>query len=306
MWLWHNVYIHDRSICTFSLTFILRNQLTCQFTLRHGVVNLLIHLSELPLFNKLSPNLPTAGPVLITGSSEQSPEAVAKQRCWLLPPLPQVGAYTCSIVLQLYNLGSVQPPGLSTWKWRDGMSFQMKRLGKEGTQSLLKGGHWCGCGAPCAVPFPWAVGNTGFLLYVSICLANTGAHLHLDMERKFLSFKSLSLFWSASVTREQIWPLTFQEDEFSLSQPQGLRMPSTGCYPPPAQQSLLGHSKHYSAFFTPCVSVSFISFLPFPPRFILSSMWASWFVEPGYIPVKLESTPFIHPLQLGQKFTSLF
>lgn len=137
------------------------------------------------------------GPVLITGPSEQSPEAVARQRCWLLPPLPQVGAYTCSIVLQLSNLGSVQPPGLSTWKWCDGMSFQMKRLGKESTQSLLKGGHWCGCvgaGALCAVPFPWAVGNSGFILYVSICLANTGAHLHLDMGRKFLSFKSLSLF----------------------------------------------------------------------------------------------------------------
>lgn len=141
----------------------------------------------------------------------------------------------------------------------------MKHLGKEGTQSLLKGRHWCGCvgaGALCALPFPWAVGNTGFILYVSICLANTGAHLHLDMERKFLSFKSLSLFWSASVTRELIWPLTFQEDEFSLSQPQGLGMPSTGCYPPPARQKLLGHSKHYSAFFTPCVSSPSSSFLP--------------------------------------------
>lgn len=66
------------------------------------------------------------------------------------------------------------------------MSFEMKHLGKEGTQSLLKGGHCCGCvgaGALCALPFPWTVGNTGFILYVSICLANTGAHLHLDMER---------------------------------------------------------------------------------------------------------------------------
>lgn len=184
------------------------------------------------------------------------------------------------------------------------LSFQMKRLGKASTQSLLKGGHWCGCvgpGAPCAVPFPWAVGNTGFILYVSICLANTGAHLHLGMGRKFLSFKSLSLFWSASVTSELIWPLTFQEDEFSLSQPQGLRMPSTGCYPPPAQQKLMGHSEHYSAFFTPWVSASFISFLLFPPRFILSSMWASRFVEPWYIPVQLEanlihSFPSIRPI----------
>lgn len=202
------MYIHDRGIYTFFLTFILINQVTYQFTLRHRVVNLPILLSELPLLNKLSPNLPTVGPILITGPSEQSPEAVAKRRCWLLPPLPQVGAYTCSIVLQLYNLGSIQPPGLFTWKWHDVMSFQMKRLGKGGTQSLLKGGHWCSCvgaGAPRAVVFsPWAVGNTGFILYVSICLANTGAHLHLDMERRFLSFKSLSLFWSASVTRDLI------------------------------------------------------------------------------------------------------
>lgn len=106
-------------MCTFFLTFMLINQVTCQFTLWHGIVNLLILLGELPLFNKLSPNLPTGGPVLITGPSEQSPEAVAKQRCWLLPPLPQAGAYTCFIALQLHNLGSVQPPGLSTWEWRD-------------------------------------------------------------------------------------------------------------------------------------------------------------------------------------------
>lgn len=180
------MYIHDRGIYTFFLTFILINQVTYQFTFRHRVVNLPILLSELPLLNKLSPNLPTLGPILITGSSEQSPEAEAKQRCWLLPPLPQVGAYTCS-VLQLYSLGSVQLPGLFTWKWHDVMSSQMKHLGKEGTQSLLKGGPWCGCvgaGAPCAVVFLWAVGNTGFILYVSICLANTGAHLHLDVERK--------------------------------------------------------------------------------------------------------------------------
>lgn len=118
MWLWHNVYICDCGLYTFFLTFILINQETYPFIRRHRVVSLPILLSELPLLNKLSAH---SGACFDNWPQwTESPEAVARQRCWLLPPLPQVGAYTCSIVLQLSNLGSVQPPlhlEMEWWNW---------------------------------------------------------------------------------------------------------------------------------------------------------------------------------------------